>query len=168
MMADTNTQPYNDLIGRRFGKLTVISAAIKPEGLRTPGAYYLCRCECGGTRVTSRKCLMNGSTSSCGCMHNARQYHPPKELPWRPKLDLTGQRFGILTVTGPAAAPRVAGNHSQWDCVCDCGTRIAVSADSLRKNKVDCGCLTPEKRYMIRVAERAKRREKTLRKYEYA
>lgn len=61
--------------------------------------------------------------------------------------DLTGLRFGRLLVEGRAdnyVSPK--GNvRSQWYCVCDCGVRLIVAQDSLKKGKSQsCGCLKKE------------------------
>ena len=57
-----------------------------------------------------------------------------------PKLkDLTGQRFGRLTVIdrGPNAK-----EQTRWNCVCDCGAATLVFGSSLRNgNTQSCGCL---------------------------
>lgn len=56
-------------------------------------------------------------------------------------IDLTGQRFGKLTVE--SRAPSGADNSARWNCKCDCGNVCVVSGRSLRKSKVtDCGCET--------------------------
>ncbi len=56
-----------DLIGREFGRLTVLSRTGIPEGVKSQRAYWLCKCECGTVKVCSSKTLLNGSTKSCGC-----------------------------------------------------------------------------------------------------
>jgi hypothetical protein len=54
-------------------------------------------------------------------------------------IDLTGQRFGRLTVL--ESAPRVDA-YARWRCRCECGTLIAVSSRDLRQGNVkSCGCL---------------------------
>lgn len=55
------------------------------------------------------------------------------------KIDLTGQRFGILTVI------RKVGNHSSgtpiWECRCDCGNiKNIFSSNLLRGGTKSCGC----------------------------
>lgn len=52
------------MIGKRFGKLTVISAAG-----RSPRRYILwkCRCDCGRETIVSSHNLRSGNTQSCGC-----------------------------------------------------------------------------------------------------
>lgn len=57
-----------------------------------------------------------------------------------PKLiDLSGQRFGRLTVIGRAENRR---GRTAWDCKCDCGKHVVVTAHELRSDKTkSCGCL---------------------------
>lgn len=48
--------------------------------------------------------------------------------------DLTGQRFGMLTVKSYVGG-------SKWLCVCDCGNAKAVNGYKLKSgNTVSCGC----------------------------
>jgi len=54
------------------------------------------------------------------------------------KLDLTGQRFGKLTVLEPAEKIR---NRTAWLCRCDCGTETVVTTVRLRDgHRTSCGC----------------------------
>lgn len=56
----------------------------------------------------------------------------------RQKLDLAGQRYGKLTVIGPA--PNV-GNRTAWLCRCDCGRETVVTSGHLRSGHTSsCGC----------------------------
>ena len=58
----------------------------------------------------------------------------------RPRKNLTGQRFGILTALRPTEA-RQAGSVV-WECRCDCGNTILVRSGSLTSgNTKSCGCL---------------------------
>ena len=65
------------------------------------------------------------------------------------KKDLTGQRFGRLTVvyqTDDYVSPN--GRHiAQWICNCDCeNSGIIVSGDSLKSGKTQsCGCLNRQR-----------------------
>ena len=57
-------------------------------------------------------------------------------------LDLTGQRFGRLTVL-----ERAPNNKKQtvWECRCDCGNIVRVQMGHLRSGKiVSCGCYKRE------------------------
>lgn len=55
------------------------------------------------------------------------------------KLDLTGQRFGKLTVLAPADN---IGSRTAWLCRCDCGQERVVKTCRLRGGHTkSCGCL---------------------------
>ena len=54
--------------------------------------------------------------------------------------DLTGQRFGLLTVLRPE--PKSPSGRVTWVCICDCGNEKAVLAHSLKKGETrSCGCI---------------------------
>lgn len=57
--------------------------------------------------------------------------------------DLTGQRFGYLTVIS-RAENRVSKNGKQrvyWNCLCDCGNKVDVRTDNLTNGETfSCGC----------------------------
>lgn len=58
-------------------------------------------------------------------------------------LNLTGQIFGKLTVTGPGDSRRLAGGQTvrTWRCLCDCGTVAVVIGGNLRMGTTSsCGC----------------------------
>lgn len=59
--------------------------------------------------------------------------------------DLTGQRFGRLTVI--KKVEENTGHHIKWLCKCDCGKEVIVFGCNLTKTKVptrSCGCLHKE------------------------
>ena len=55
------------MIGRVFGRLRVLSRAKTPPGRANTEAYWLCRCECGNEKVIKSGSLNRGATRSCGC-----------------------------------------------------------------------------------------------------
>ena len=58
--------------------------------------------------------------------------------------DLTGQRFGKLTVIERAEDHiECNGKHRvQWKCLCDCGNTVSVRSSSLTSgNNVSFGCM---------------------------
>lgn len=58
-------------------------------------------------------------------------------------IDLTGQRFGRLTVLGRVW--RLNNTNTFWLCRCDCGTLRIVLSNDLRVGKTkSCGCLNKE------------------------
>lgn len=63
------------------------------------------------------------------------------------KIDLTGQKFGRLTVINQAEhyiSPQGV-KVIRWNCVCECGNHTVVSANQLRRGKtVSCGCYHKE------------------------
>jgi hypothetical protein len=95
----------------------------------------LCKCDCGETSEVRAASLLNKSTQSCGCskVENAK-----KRI-----LDLTGQKFGRLLVTGPTDK-RVTGRIC-WECLCDCGkTKAVISNNLVRGIATSCGCYNLE------------------------
>lgn len=55
--------PINDLTGRRFGKLTVLSYA----GERGTRHYWRVVCDCGGEKECSGESMLYAGVTSCGC-----------------------------------------------------------------------------------------------------
>jgi hypothetical protein len=69
------------------------------------------------------------------------------------RIELTGQKFGKLTVTGYAGAGR-------WDVKCDCGMEKTVSGLHLRAGDTkSCGCASPAHR--VRPVESRKKQSAT-------
>lgn len=55
-----------DLTGRRFGRLVVVSRAPNGKNWR---ARWNCICDCGNNSVVCASHLKNGHTQSCGCLN---------------------------------------------------------------------------------------------------
>ena len=61
---------YQDLAGRRFGRLVALERTCKRV---SDGCFcWLCRCDCGNLTVTSSNKLLQGRTMSCGCYQKER------------------------------------------------------------------------------------------------
>ena len=61
--------PFKDIIGMKFGRLTVI----KLDHIKKASKnlyYYLCKCDCGKEHIVIKSSLLNGLTRSCGCYNN--------------------------------------------------------------------------------------------------
>ncbi len=117
----------------RFGKLTVLE---KTDQLQDNYRVWRCRCDCGGEICVNTKRLMRGTVRDCGCV--------PKENARRGNVaeDLTGQRFGGLTVLRRGENKN---GRTAWVCKCDCGNEKTVTAHDLKAGKVkSCGCLKSE------------------------
>lgn len=133
----------NDIIGRKFGKLTVKSYIGREIcGKKTPTHIYDCDCDCGKTHVhAGRQSLLKGDKKSCGCAHQDAGNSVLE--------DLTGQKFGRWTVIGrvPNRVSKSGKTRSvMWHCRCDCGNEKDVGARALKKGmSLSCGCLQKER-----------------------
>lgn len=114
---------YKDLTGLRIGKLTVLEPT--EERIRS-AVVWRCRCDCGNTIETTKRRLVTGNTTSCGCGKT-----PPLK-------DWVGKRFGMLTVLSYARKEK--GFHV-WHCRCDCGREVDVRQSNLQSGWTkSCGC----------------------------
>lgn len=59
------------IIGKRFGRLTVLSLDHISEKYR--GSWWRCRCDCGNETVVYRGGLTSGDIISCGCYRKEHQ-----------------------------------------------------------------------------------------------
>lgn len=111
--------------GDKFARLTVLAYA----GVNKGGhGQHHCVCDCGRERVVKTSALKRGYVTSCGHVDcgNFR------------RVDLTGQRFGRLTVIRECRS--VNGKWS-WECLCDCGnTRITRNGRLRGGHITSCGC----------------------------
>lgn len=57
---------YEDLTGKKFGRLTVIRSAEKQE--KNASHQWLCHCDCGKTITVAANQLKRGDVRSCGCL----------------------------------------------------------------------------------------------------
>lgn len=117
-----------DLIGKKFGKLTVVSRAKNIDGR----CAWLCQCECGNNVIVSSSNLRRGGTKSCGCIR---------------RENLTGQKFGRLTAICFVRADKqkTGSTKSLWRWKCDCGNEIEVYAERVKSgNTKSCGCYEKE------------------------
>lgn len=119
------SNPGSEIIGKKFGKLTVIKPDLSaPKGR----SKWICQCECGNTTSVYRSHLISGQTTSCGCARKGVNLK-----------DITGKRFGRLTAIERTETK--SGNAYIYKCLCDCGNICYVSGDHLRKgDTVSCGC----------------------------
>lgn len=133
-----------DLTGMKFGRLTVVERSSNDKHGKT---QWLCKCDCGNEKVI-RGDSLRGGTISCGCYN--------MEKISKPRLDLTGKKFGKLTVIDKA------NEKGYWNCVCECGNTKKVSASNLQRGATrSCGCLLKEnsKEMMIELTEKQRHDE---------
>ena len=123
---------YGDITGQKFGRLTVLERYIDENDK----ILWKCQCECGNIVIIPRKHLTaTDGTKSCGCLQ--REHASKMNF-----TDLTGQKFGLLTVTG-LSERRTAGGNCYWYCDCDCGTKHReVNGKKLVMGLTrSCGCI---------------------------
>jgi len=113
-----------DLAGQRFGRLV----AMKDVDRKNGKVVWECLCDCGKRINTRSDDLRGGKTRSCGC---------------RRMVDLTGKRFGMLTVLNQTDERYY--ESVVWKCQCDCGKYTNTSSNHLMTGHVkSCGCLWSE------------------------
>lgn len=114
-----------NLINSKINHLTILD--VKKENKRK---YYLCECDlCSSQKWIRADSVKSGKQMSCGCLSSATQFK---------KSDLTGQRFGRLTVIKQVG--KKDGRYI-WECRCDCGNTCNVESSVLvSKKKTSCGC----------------------------
>lgn len=64
-----------NLIGRRFGKLVVLSYVTERTDKRK--ARWQCKCDCGKEHIVQGNHLKSGNTKSCGCLHKLQGKDSP-------------------------------------------------------------------------------------------
>ena len=58
-----------DLTGERFGRLVVLRQDVRASyGKHSPGARWVCQCDCGNTVTVHGNNLRQKNTRSCGCI----------------------------------------------------------------------------------------------------
>lgn len=116
-----------DCTGQRFGRLTVLEQGnvVKKNGRSR--RLWILQCDCGKIIERQRGDFDRRKPHivSCGCQ---KKNHPGR----KPK-DLTGQKFGQLTVTKAVLNKRISpGDNSRvWLCRCDCGNFVEKSTRRL-------------------------------------
>lgn len=122
-----------NLIGQKFGLLTVINYTSEN---RHGSALWECQCDCGNICYATTEGLRTGDNISCGCRNLGSE-----KFANRYKIDLTGKRYGKLTVIKSTSDRTNFGNQI-WECQCDCGNICYVSTNHLQTgNTKSCGCL---------------------------
>lgn len=133
-----------DITGQTFGRLTVIELTDKKNNDNR--WLWKCQCSCGNIVYVSMHQLRakKYGTKSCGCLQ--REWAVKKNK--MGTIDLTGQRYGMLTVIRDLGT---INKIHYWECKCDCGniTRVSVNdlrrdlyGDKTRHGTYSCGCLS--------------------------
>jgi hypothetical protein len=135
-------------IDEKFGQLTVVEKApIFIDHTGRQRAMWVVVCNCGVKKTVRQDGLKGGRINSCGCSRKTTTK----------RIDLTGKKFGRLTVVeraGSIKSGTASSAFSIWSCKCDCGENAIVRGVLLRRGHTkSCGCLRSEL-----VSQRAKNR----------
>lgn len=132
-----------NLAGQNIKGIKIISrniAAQYKDGKNTEKTYWNCQCFCGKEFIARGSELINGHTTSCGCVKKQKAAERCKQL----KKDLTNQVFGMLTVLKESNTRH--NTNIEWLCQCECGNQIIVPGIYLTsQQKTHCGCLNHKK-----------------------
>lgn len=121
-------------LNNRYGKLIVI----KQDVSKNHRVYQQCQCDCGNIVSVSGTALRLGQTTSCGC----NQRNHIRQLGYNKKLDLTNQKFNLLTPLEPTDKRTHDGHSVVQKCKCDCGNICYVGATYIKNGNIkSCGCL---------------------------
>lgn len=116
---------YDNLINKKFGKLTVVSEIEKSKNRER---MFKCKCDCGNIKDISGHNLIYNHVKSCGCSRKNKEYD-----------DILSKKFGDWTVL-----EEVGKNKSKqriFKCRCKCGNIKIVDGPSLLYNRSkNCGC----------------------------
>lgn len=114
----------NDMIGERYGKLTIIGFTTVERGRQK----CICKCDCGNETLASYSELIDGHKKSCGCLRvraiDKYSYLVGQRINDWTVLELLDNRKGGIAV-----------------CRCECGTIKEVWIPNLVSGYTkDCGC----------------------------
>lgn len=122
------TKQKEPMIGRTFGRLTVISEAGRSKN---GSITYLCSCSCGNQVIVAGTDLRNSRKRSCGCLKKEQE----KEFGKLKFLDLTGEVINGIKVIKEAG--RDNKNKVKWLCICpECGEEFITLSSSLVNSSV--------------------------------
>lgn len=119
-----------DPVGETYGCYLVLNFEEKRPDLQR---RFKARCKCGKERIINWKTIQGMPARCPACAATSK--------------DITGQKFGLLTVEGRAGSDR----HSQalWYCRCDCGRTSVVRGNPLRTGRIqnckECGNMQRKK-----------------------
>lgn len=129
---------FVDLTGKKYENFEVVKQG---NGRFTKGGNYkatwICKCACGNEFEVDGEKIRNGKVYSCGCMRykNRDKFYD----------DISGEKFGRLTVIRRLSPSEVTTRQYNWLCRCECGKYIHASANKLKTGHTkSCGCLKKE------------------------
>lgn len=134
-----NTKLREQMIGRKFNRLTVKSIA-EPVNNRS---QYICECSCGNVITVSGSSLITNNTQSCGCYNRDLTSKRILERAGDFRSSVIGKKFSRLTIIDYDGLTNLG--KSKYKCQCDCGSVAIVSYNNLMSGStVSCGCYARE------------------------
>lgn len=123
-----------DLIGKKFGRLTVIN---KTEERNSDGTIiWECLCECGSiVKRSTANLTRKNREQSCGC----KKVDFMAQLGKKNSANLLNKRFGKLMVIEKLGQIK-SYQQVYWRCLCDCGNEWIGSSSQLLQGANSCGC----------------------------
>lgn len=139
-----------DITGKKYGSLTVISYAGSRNGR---GSLWLCQCDCGNKITVRGDHLKTGKTTSCGCVKD-------KWLKSSKSDDITGKKYGDLTVIKQVVKDDKKTRGTSWLCKCKCGSEFVTYRSLLAAGDVTkCRkCMAEERRKRIPQLKKAEKK----------
>lgn len=150
---------FKDLTGTRREKLVVVKQ-LEDRFIGSDGKsqiQWLCLCDCGNERIVTTRQFNHNKPTSCGCWKKPREAQ-----------NLTGEKYGKLTVLKVSEERYLAGKRMQiqWECQCECGNSILITTSSWNSRAYySCGCwksnqrdYTGEKYEKLTIVKRLKER----------
>lgn len=128
-----------DLVGKKFGRLTVIEREYyRKNNDKKGGTYWKCKCDCGQYVIVKQNCLLQNQTKSCGCLRSEKtRLNTFKNK--RKIKDIKGQIFNTLKAIEPTEERR--NGHLVWKCECQkCGKISYHSVNNLQDKQSNCIC----------------------------
>jgi hypothetical protein len=124
-----------NLVGQKFGKLTVISEKII-DVRKDTRAYWECECECKNIIVVSTNHLTTGNTKSCGCL--------------KTEAIIINQKLSLSIIT--KYKPHITSARKIWRQYCYQDNRCDLTFDQWfqisQKNCFYCG-IGPSNKYNV-------------------
>lgn len=116
------------MIGKVFGKLTVLEIDDDVERGTGKHTYYHCRCECGNIISVRGSDLRTSRVIDC-------DYEVRKRISEKISKDISGMTFGYLSVIKRDwESGMKKGKHARWFCKCAlCGNIESISSQILIK-----------------------------------
>ena len=119
-----------DHVGERYGPLAIQEMIYGLYGDKT---YCRCRCDCGNEHICYLYNLINGHTTSCGCLSATKGWDGRHN-------NLVGIRFGSLVIKEMLYGYR--NKQTYCRCDCDCGGETIAYIGNIQSGRTSsCGCL---------------------------